>query len=356
MTMRHWTLLAAVLASGWIAQSAWGDQPPPPVIPDTALEQPAKKTERKTTAKKTPPAKSTKSASEAAGPSISAGPAVVVAKDVNVRGQAAINSEVVAKLKKGEKVTVIEQVVKKPKPDEPAKWAKIAMPAGTPVWVNASFLDENRAVKPKKLNLRSGPGENYSIVGRLDKGAIVKEIETKGDWTKVEAPEGTYAFVAAHLLASEPAAPVMAAIPPPPVQTAVVTPPPTVVQVEPQPQPAPPVLEPVAPPAAPPALTVAAREPGQPIPQPILIEDPTIKRVVTREGIIRRSGSIQAPTYFVLESPINRKTINYIHSASPEIALNKFEGRRILVTGEELLDERWPNTPVLEVETLQAMP
>ncbi|HXG49491.1 MAG TPA: hypothetical protein VNO52_17850, partial [Methylomirabilota bacterium] len=93
-----------------------------------------------------------------------------------------------------------------------------------------------------------------------------------------------------------------------------------------------------------------------PIAQPVLIEDPTIKRLVSREGIVRRSVSIQAPTYFVLENPVNRRTMNYIHSGDTNIVLKSFEGKRILVTGEELLDERWPNTPVIAVETVEIMP
>ncbi len=36
--------------------------------------------------------------------------------------------------------------------------------------------------------------------------------------------------------------------------------------------------------------------------------------------------------------------------------LKDFRGQRIVVTGEEQLDERWPNTPVIYVDSLQAVP
>ena len=78
------------------------------------------------------------------------------------------------------------------------------------------------------------------------------------------------------------------------------------------------------------------------------------KRIVTREGLVRRSVSIQAPTYFVLESVDTGRPINYLFSTN--IALKDFRGHRIQVTGEELLDERWPNTPVIAVEKLEAVP
>jgi len=111
-------------------------------------------------------------------------PAVAMSKNVNVRGQANINSEVVTHLKRGEVVTILEEItLKSPKADEPAKWARIALPVGTPVWVSAHFVDKNtKTVTANKLRMRSGPGENYSTVGMIDKGATLNTLETKGDW------------------------------------------------------------------------------------------------------------------------------------------------------------------------------
>ena len=37
-------------------------------------------------------------------------------------------------------------------------------------------------VVPNRLNLRAGPGENYSVLGRLEKGAAVKSIRTIEEW------------------------------------------------------------------------------------------------------------------------------------------------------------------------------
>jgi hypothetical protein len=36
--------------------------------------------------------------------------------------------------------------------------------------------------------------------------------------------------------------------------------------------------------------------------------------------------------------------------------LKKFKGKKVVVTGEELMDTRWPSTPVLEVQTLELAP
>ena len=75
---------------------------------------------------------------------------------------------------------------------------------------------------------------------------------------------------------------------------------------------------------------------------------------MTREGLVRNSVSIQAPTYFVLHSVDTGKPINYLFSTN--IAIKDFKGHRIIVTGEEMLDERWPNTPVIAVDKLEAVP
>ena len=72
-----------------------------------------------------------------------------------------------------------------------------------PVWVNSSFLDSNRTVLPKKLNVRNGPGENYSVLGLVFRGETLKELGNKGEWLKVEAPTNAYGFIAAQYLKQE---------------------------------------------------------------------------------------------------------------------------------------------------------
>ena len=100
-------------------------------------------------------------------------PGVSKQNNVNVRGQAAINSEVVARLQKNQPITLLEEItLKKPKQDEPARWYRIALPPDVGVWVQSSYVDaDSKKVKPRRLNIRSGPGENYSVLGRLEQGA-----------------------------------------------------------------------------------------------------------------------------------------------------------------------------------------
>ncbi len=356
--------------------------PSPAAVAPTPKPAPKKAPAKSTTAKKPETKKAeTKKAAPAKKPlprtadlrtvPLVPGPAVVVANNVNVRGQAKLNSEVVAKLTKGQPVTVIEEIVlKNSGPDEPSAWARIALPPGTHVWVHSQFVDRaNRTVSSKRLNLRSGPGENFSILGRVEKGEGLKEVGSKGDWIEIEPPANTHAFVAAQYLKQEgPAAPPLVAAAPrttPTTSTPPAAPPATATVTEPPKVAAAPSTAPAISPStvSPPAETSTTPGAGQPNvttglapgevemkPVPADIAPP---RVVQREGVVRATGSIQAPTQFALVSSTTRRIINYLYTSSPNLDLARYKGMHIIVTGEEYMDERWVNTPMLAIQQIE---
>jgi hypothetical protein len=85
------------------------------------------------------------------------------------------------------------------------------------------------------------------------------------------------------------------------------------------------------------------------------LEEPPPKRIVQREGIVRGTFSIQAPTRFELASPDNRRTIDYLFTTSRDLDLSRYKGMRIIMTNEEALDERWQNTPVITIQRIQVL-
>jgi uncharacterized protein YgiM (DUF1202 family) len=402
MKKNCWLILGAMLSTSLLAQQATNTTPSAPIetpaaapaaslTPATTPTNPttAKAGKKKAGKKKPQKAPEKKAAAKKKAPMpqlktmpLVPGPAVVVASNVNVRGQAKLNSEVVTRLTKGDSVTVLEEIVRNNSgPDEPSAWAKIVMPAKAHVWVNTAFIDSaNQTVKPKKLNLRGGPGENYSVLGRLERGETVKPVTTKGDWTEIEPPATAYAFMAAQYLSQESAA--IAAVAPKPVEpaappaTVAAVPPvtPTPTPTEPAPTPAtvastppvaPPATEaPVVPPTAesPPVTNVVAAA-AAPATTPAVTpekeaqveEEPPPPRIVQREGFVRGMTSIQAPSKFALISPENGKNIDYLYTTSTELDLRRYKGLRIIVTGEEGLDERWGNTPVLTIQKIQVV-
>src|SRR5437016_4615832 len=138
MKMKYWLILAATLSAGFAAESAWADDQPGPAPGSTNLsatpapEKPGKKKKTAVTKKIPAPPKKWTAAAEPAKPvPLVKGPAVVNEKNpssVNVRAQAALNSEVITRLKKGERVNVLEIVEKKAKENEVSKWAKVSLP------------------------------------------------------------------------------------------------------------------------------------------------------------------------------------------------------------------------------------
>jgi uncharacterized protein YgiM (DUF1202 family) len=335
------------------------------------------------------------------------GPAEVVHDFVNVRGQAALAGEIVCRLKKGDQVTVLEVVtLSKPQPDEPPQWARISLPTNAAAWISEQHVDASKTITARKLNLRAGPGENYSIIGRLEKGAVVTEISRKNGWVKIDGSTNAHAYVAAIYLKSvkpveKPVAPVVPETPALAVaETKSVVPEVKSAQeiaalpgaAAPTPAPAAPLptetvapaAEPVPAPTEPAPAPVSANRPDLPdtdaqakaraalyaatgtpqIPTEVYTVTPDSpqpetnepKRVVQREGIVKpTTWNIQAPTPFSLVHPQTGEIMDYLFTTSTNLNLRRYKGLRILVSGEEGLTQRWKNTPVLTIQKIQVV-
>ena len=329
-----------------------------PLPAATKTNSPAKpKAPAKKVVVKKPAPKAAVKAEPAPEPVLNPEAATAKQDNVNIRGQASIGSEVITHLKKGEPVTVLEAItLKKPKADEPAHWYRIALPPHVSVWVHSSYVDTNTAtIKARKLNLRGGPGENYSIVGHLQKGDTVKPLDAKDEWLKIATPTNAFGFVASHLLERAPMT--IAAVPVTPVTTK-----PEIAAVPVTNETVPTNTTPVVGETTPVAPVTAAAPTNTPPPVAPLVapvvEAPIekVKKIVSREGFLKGSVSIQAPSYFELRALDTGKTINYVFSSSTNLVLKQYKGQRVVVTGEELLDERWQHTPVIIVDAIEMVP
>ncbi len=340
--------------------------------------------------------------------------ATISAGTANVRGRAGFIGEVITHLKQGDTVTILDRVtLSSPKAGEPAEWLKIALPANTPVWVHASYVDPaSSTVNASRLTVRGGAGINYSVLGYLSQGTPVKEIRRQGDWLEIEPTEELHAFVAASVVKLPPAAtsaaPAVATAESVPVQSAPVE------TATPAPEPVPdtttvatPVVQaptasvgadigtPVAtaPQTTPPATTTIIAEPAPAIATPpvdagreltveeraqqvlerrtrdsqrwevaigpddqILRDLPEQRRQVTREGRIRRAISIQAPGDFILTHAESNLRLNYLYTSSTNLPLKELHGVKVRIQGEEGIDSRWPGTPVLLIKSLEVLP
>jgi len=367
MKTNYWLILGAMLTSGAIAQNNTNTLPAIPApVTSPAAETAAAPATVKPAAPAAAPVKHKKHVAvpaktvtlKEATVSLTPGQAEVTVSNLVVRGQAGLKGETVSHLSKGDAVTVLNQInLDKHAVGEPAQWVKIALPSTVHVWVNAKFVDAaSKAVSAKKLNLRAGPGENYSVVSVIEKGTLVSELETKGDWIKIDAPTNAYAFVAAMYLKQEATAPAIAATAP----------------VEPAPAPAPaPAPTPTPVPEAQPIVTTPAPVPAPtpapapevtapaPAPAPEAATEntnvPAAPRIVSHEGVIRHVGSIIAPTEYELYNSSTDKNIDYLYPALGTLDLSQYSNMRVVITGEEGLAARWKDVPVLTVESIQVI-
>jgi uncharacterized protein YgiM (DUF1202 family) len=345
---------------------------------------------------------------------------IVSGDRVNIRARASLIGERVAQLRKGDKVTVLAKVtVAPPRKGEPTDWLKIAMPAAGQTWVHLSFVKEGK-VTAKKLNVRAGGSERFSIVGRLAKGDAVKEKRTAGDWIEIEHPAGAHAYVAAKFIELDQAAEEAKSEETPEAKPAEVTEteepketpeakpaaeevteaeesegkPEAIAEAKGEPEESNETTEPgnMPEPPAPEVVVVDAPESGdaqkppmgnpedaeeaKPEPAPAVTDTKLPvppPRIVTREGTIKRRffRSPKAPSRFELLDD-NGRTINYLYSSDSgplksakgedgepitfTHLMGMLRNRTVILTGIEAVDPRWPSLPLLDVRTLKTLP
>ncbi len=352
----------------------------------------------------------------------------VLNERVNIRTRPSVASEVIQQLHTGDTVLILDRInLNEPRPGEPKEWFRIQIPDETELWISSQYLDdESSTISASRLNVRAGPGQNFSVVGRIGRGTKVEARRASAGWTAIKPLRETVAYVAAEfvresstanadaIIEEEDAEPLAEASNPSPE-----TSPPTASQTtessdqlaasedpapgEEQPNAEPPeiIVDPTdaapAPDALPPPIvatepdpspdslfdalpeaTPATEDRSQPVPAPSIEteQEPStpdvpplpesvtdeLKRIITRDGIVRRSRNLQAPTYHRLDDPRTGTTINYLYTGKLQVdlgtgpkALKPYEGRRIRVVGVEAVDARWPRIPVIEVEQLRIL-
>ena len=123
----------------------------------------------------------------------------VIATTLNVRSGAGTSYSVLGSLSKGTKVEVISTT---------NGWSKIKY-NGSTGYVSSKYLSSSsttssttiKYVTATTLNVRSGAGTNYSIIGSLSKGTKVEVISTTNGWSKIKY-NGSTGYVSSQYLSS----------------------------------------------------------------------------------------------------------------------------------------------------------
>lgn len=109
---------------------------------------------------------------------------------VHLRAGQHKNFEHLCYLNKGQNVLVV---------DVSYDWYKIRLPKSAKSYASAKYIlltdDKKGKVTGNRLNVRSGAGSNYTVVGKLKKDDIVCILEKDEEWYKIQPIEKSYGWV-----------------------------------------------------------------------------------------------------------------------------------------------------------------
>lgn len=242
---------------------------------------------------------------------------------VNLRARPDTSAEVVVQANAGDRFIVVSTQ---------ADWVAITPPDSVDFWAHRDFVKDGVSTV-NKLNLRAGPGINYSIVGSVDSGARLDVRGQFGEWVKV-APSNGALWVSRELV--DVVTSVRAVSPPVPVASSSVS-------------------EPVAPPLLPPAEAAPALggavaplppQPVQPSQAPVrAAPPPSDLKLVPLEGQgrqVQREGELKpAPFLFgrpsafrlVKKEGVQMLTVCYVRGNTAQ--LNSLMNETLTIFGRE---------------------
>ena len=112
---------------------------------------------------------------------------------LNMREGPGTHTAVLWELKRGYPLQITERK---------GSWVRVRDFEGDTGWVARSLTGStpHHVVKSQVANLRSGPGTQHRIVGRLEYGELLRTREKRADWVRVERSEGVSGWIAKRLL------------------------------------------------------------------------------------------------------------------------------------------------------------
>jgi hypothetical protein len=104
---------------------------------------------------------------------------------VSLRAKPDINSELLDRAMKDDEMVFLGST---------NGWLAVQAPESMDLWVAAEYI-ENGTVQPARLNVRSGPNRNYSVVCVIDQGTAVTPRGEFSEWLKIAPPPGSRVWI-----------------------------------------------------------------------------------------------------------------------------------------------------------------
>ncbi|MFO7606631.1 MAG: SH3 domain-containing protein [Desulfurivibrionaceae bacterium] len=114
-------------------------------------------------------------------------------ENVNMRSGPGSNYSVLWELGRGFPLKVL---------DRKGGWVKVEDFEGDSGWIYGKLVAKNPhlIVKKRRVNVRSGPGRQFRLVGKANYGVVFKTVKTSNGWVQVKHENGLTGWVKRDLL------------------------------------------------------------------------------------------------------------------------------------------------------------
>lgn len=114
----------------------------------------------------------------------------VNADNINIRSDSTVNSEVICKINKSDRIEVIQELY---------DWYKIKLPKNAPAFIkkNLVIIVDNKTAKvaSKRVNIRLRPNESSPIIGMVEQGELISVLKDEGQWYKIKPVDHNFGWI-----------------------------------------------------------------------------------------------------------------------------------------------------------------
>ena len=105
---------------------------------------------------------------------------------VSLRAAPELNSILLDRAMEGDRLVLVD--------DSNAEWFGVVPPDRVDLWVNGEFVQDGNVI-PDRLNVRSGPSLNHSVVGVVEQDQELTIRGEAGGWLRIAPPMGTVVWI-----------------------------------------------------------------------------------------------------------------------------------------------------------------
>lgn len=109
---------------------------------------------------------------------------------VSLRARPSLDGDLLDRAMRGEEMVEFETT---------NGWTAVQAPDSLDFWVSGEFL-QNGVVQPKKLNVRSGPSQNYTVVAVVTRGDALALRGEFNSWMKIAPPQGSRVWISTNFV------------------------------------------------------------------------------------------------------------------------------------------------------------